>query len=312
MEAYQASFFMTIRQPFTKPPLPIKDQITLLQSRGIQISDKEMASHYLQSIGYFRLSGYAHYFRTKEDKYREGTSFEAIMDHYIFDRKLRMLLFDSIERIEVALRSFITSVMTERHGAFWFTKEELFVTNIGSRELNGFKIVSQAIQEATIEQKNKDTFLKHYYDTYSLPELPPSWVVMETLSMGVVSRVFSLLQVEERKAIADLFKTKERHLVSWMRSLTYTRNLCAHHARVWNRVFTLKVEADKRYAICREESFQSGKLYSHTAVISILLKVISPDNNWEQHIKDLFLTFTHKYAQDMGFPAGWNGFNLTK
>ena len=133
---------------------------------------------------------------------------------------------------------------------------------------------------------------------------------MEALSMGVVSRIFSLLIVEERKSIASFFNTKERHLVSWMRSLTYTRNLCAHHARVWNRVFTLKVESDKRYAVCRDELFHKGKLYSQAVVIAILLSVIAPNNHFEEHIKELLNSYSHAYRKDMGFPENWNGFDL--
>lgn len=295
---------------FSKPSISIDDQISLLQSRGIQIIDKELAAHYLKYIGYYRLSGYANYFKTEGDKYREGTTFEQILEHYIFDRKLKIILFDAIERIEIALKNIITTVMSERYGAFWFTQEKLFINNIGPKIIDGHKITIQAIRKVTVEQKNKDTFLKHYYDTYNSPELPPSWMVMETLPMGAVSRILSLLIVEERKCIAKFFNVKERHLVSWMRSLTYTRNLCAHHSRVWNRIFTLKVEADKRYSVCREEEFNVGKIYSQTVIIAILLSIIAPENHFEQHINELFYSYKNIYKQDMGFPMKWENFKL--
>ncbi len=96
-----------------------------------------------------------------------------------------------------------------------------------------------------------------------------------------------------------------------MRSLTYTRNLCAHHARVWNRIFTLKVESDKRYAVCRDELFHKGKLYSQAVVIAILLSVIAPGNHFEEHFKELLKPYNHKYTKDMGFPEKWDGFNVS-
>lgn len=300
---------MIINRHFSKPSISVDEQILLLQSRGIQIIDKELAAHYLKYIGYYRLSGYANYFKIAENRYHEGTTFEQILEHYVFDRKLRIILFDAIERIEIALKNIITTVMSEKYGAFWFTQNKLFINNIGSKIIDSHKIIIQAIREATLEQKNKDTFLKHYYDTYDSPELPPSWIVMETLSMGIVSRILSLLVVEERKDIAKFFDIKERHLVSWMRSLTYTRNLCAHHSRVWNRVFTLKVAADKRYLDCREEAFNEGKIYSQIVVITILLSVIAPKNHFEQHIKELFCAHKHLYKHDMGFPKEWKTFN---
>lgn len=310
MEAYQASFFMTKKRHFDKPSLTVEKQIILLESRGIQIKNRELAENYLKFIGYYRLSGYTHYFKTENDRYRDGITFEVILEHYIFDRKLRILLFDVIERIEVALKSTITSVMAERYGAFWFTKSDIFVDRIGKKSIDGASSILQDIRKATIEQKHKDTFLKHYYDTYASPELPPSWIVMEALSMGVVSRILSLLRVEERKAIAEVFRMKERHLFSWMRSLTYVRNLCAHHARLWNRTFILKAEADKQYAICREKAFHQGKLYSQAVVIAILLGIIAPDNQWEQHIKELLTSFPRVCMEDMGFPENWHHFDL--
>lgn len=305
MEAHQASFFMVIRKQFNKPTLSIQEQIDLLKARGIIINNEELATHYLEFIGYYRLSAY---FKFENNKYHPRIIFEEILEHYIFDRKLRMLLFDAIERIEIALRSVITNTMTSKHGAFWYNKAKIYAT----KPSNSYQSVLQVIRAATIEQKNKDTFIKHYYDTYNAPELPPSWMLMETLSMGNVSRILSLLVVEERKRISNFFKVKERHLVSWMRALTYTRNLCAHHARIWNRVFTLKVEADKRYDICRDSFFHKGKLYSQVVVIAILLSVIAPNNHFEQHIKELLNDHDHdhNYKLSMGFPETWDSFKL--
>ena len=73
-------------------------------------------------------------FRTHNKIYTKGSTFEDVVDHYIFDKKVRILLFDAIEPIEVAIRSAITSVMTEHYGAFWFTKKKLFVSHIGTKQ----------------------------------------------------------------------------------------------------------------------------------------------------------------------------------
>lgn len=298
---------MSKKQHFDKPALTIPEQITNLENRGIQVRDKELAIHYLKFIGYYRLSGYA---KNNEGMPLGNISFDDILEHYIFDRKLRMMLFDSIERIEVALRGAITSVMAEKYGAFWFTNKNLFITKIGLQNIDGFSKVYKMISDSTVDYQNKDGVLKEYYNIYSSPDLPPSWIVMESLSMGVVSKILSLLNVEERKTIANQFQLKEKHLVSWMRSLTYTRNLCAHHSRVWNRVFTVKLIADKTYNVCRQPNFAKGQLYSQAVVIAILLNVIAPDNHWERHIKELLGSSKHNYALDMGFPEGWQGFNL--
>ena len=79
----------------------------------MQVADNAVAIHYLNFIGYYRLSGY---FRALTDpadasreKFRAGISFQDALDLYIFDRKLRVLLTDAHERIEVAVKAAISN-----------------------------------------------------------------------------------------------------------------------------------------------------------------------------------------------------------
>lgn len=303
---------MATARHFSKPVLTVKEQIDLLTERGLVIANPQQAEHYLTHIGYYRFSGYMHPFKASNDTFIEGASFDQILDLYIFDRKLRVLTFDAIERIEVACRSVITASMSERHGAFWFNKAKLFVTHKGKLTIDGYRQTQDMIRKETLnrEPRKRDTFIRHYYEQYDKPDLPPSWMVFETLSMGAVSKILNLLTVEGRKHIADRLGLKEKHLVSWIWALTYTRNLCAHHSRLWNRTFTIKLAADKTRAICRDRSFSQAKYYAQAVVIGILLDIISPDSHWEQRLKQLFDEHPNINPQEMGFPEGWDGFNL--
>lgn len=200
--------------------------------------------------------------------------------------------------------------MTERHGAFWFKKSNLFVNKIKGKDIKAAQIILSEIKDAVYQRKDQEYSLNYYYSTYSSPDLPPSWIIMELLSLGTVSRLFSLLVPEERKAIAHIFKIKERYLTSWIWSLTYVRNLCAHHAQLWNRTFTVKVKVDKRYAVCRERYFTQNNIYSQAVIVAILLQIVAPDNHWEVNLKNLFDAYTIK-PQNIGFPDHWAGFNFT-
>ncbi len=85
---------------YAKPPLTISDQIKLLEGRGLIISDKIKAEKYLANISYYRLSAYLYPFKNlANDEYAKGTTFENVLDSYLFDRELRLLIFDAIERI---------------------------------------------------------------------------------------------------------------------------------------------------------------------------------------------------------------------
>lgn len=291
---------------YEKPSLDIRQQVDLLKERGLIIEYEDNALHYLQYIGYYRLSAYMIPYQNDGHNFIDGTSFKDILDLYIFDRKLRIITFDAIERIEVAFRSTITNVMSEMGGSHWFEEKKLFENE------KGYKETLENIRNATIDSnpRKRDVFINHYYNKYDAPDTPPSWMVFETLSMGAVSRVYKYLKRPSRKKIAKLFQTGEPLLVSWMHSLSYTRNLAAHHARLWNRVFTIKPHSNKHFAEYNEQTFSTHYFYAQAIVIEALLRQIAPKNSWEESLKDLFEEFPKIEKSKMGFPDNWNGFRL--
>lgn len=116
--------FLLSKVSFTKPALSLEKQINLLVQRGMTIPDQAKAEHYLRYIGYYRLSGYWHPFQfpagtAHPDNFRPGTDFQTILNIYIFDRRLRVLLMDAIERIEVSARAVISNTMSEAYGPHW-------------------------------------------------------------------------------------------------------------------------------------------------------------------------------------------------
>ena len=121
---------MTERIPFGKHYTEEQSLITLLQSRGLSITDVNKANHYLTHIGYYRLSAYMYpLLRMPKEQhlYKPGATFSKVMMLYRFDKKLRLLLFNEIEKIEVAVRSAIV-----KHGCkvtgdpFWMTNPNNF------------------------------------------------------------------------------------------------------------------------------------------------------------------------------------------
>jgi abortive infection bacteriophage resistance protein len=288
---------------FNKPTITGAQQIALLKQRGLVIDDEARAAHYLKFIGYYRFSGYLLPLKADADHFKSDANFEQALDLYIFDRKLRLLTFDAIERIEVALRATITRVMSEAQGAHWFMKPEIFVNR------QAFSIVDRNIRESTLESnpRKRDVFIRHYYDTYAAPELPPSWMVFETLSMGSVSYTLKLLRLDLRKAIARDFNVDEVILISWIHALIYTRNLCAHHARLWNRVFTIKPKAMKRH---KSLMTPTDNFHAQALAVEILLRAIAPDSHWSKKLTELFVEHPSVDIAAMGFTKNWSGFSF--
>jgi abortive infection bacteriophage resistance protein len=95
---------------FTKPSLTLEKQLEQLVARGLLVADRERALRYLSFIGYYRLSGYMLRFQAGgngQDRHSfiGKVTFDEILDDYVFDRHLRLLTMDALERIEVAVKA---------------------------------------------------------------------------------------------------------------------------------------------------------------------------------------------------------------
>lgn len=294
---------------FNKPALTIPDQITKLQSRGLLIPDAATAAHYLTYVGYYRLSAYALTFQdcTRPAKpFRPGTTFDQLLDLYRFDRELRLHVLDAIERIEVALRSVVNNELALRHGPHWFMNPRHFSARFDHADL-----IADIESEVRIAapgrppgQPHQEVFINHYYTKYGDPHLPPSWMVMETFYLSSLSRLYANLgSGAERSAIATRFGTDEFVLRGWFHVLSYVRNLCAHHARLWNRQLVIKFRQVAR----RHQSFLStnDRFYAVAVVLYDLLRRIAPDTQWHLRLRDLIGRYPVVPIQAMGFPADW-------
>lgn len=237
--------------PYTKRPLSIKTQIAKLEKRGLIIDDENLAGDYLSNISYYRLCAYTYPFQNNTDveadhKFlRADIHFKDIVDLYCFDRRLRSLIFNAIEKIEVVLRTKIVQAYCEvTNNSHWYEDESLFKND--SHFVNGEEIfvyntlLDDIIRE--IDRSNED-FIKHYKSKYSNPDTPPAWMALEVISFGALSRLYELLNKDDnKKAVAKLLGlNKVDILENWMHALSNLRNCCAHHSRVWNRRFIVNI-----------------------------------------------------------------------
>ncbi len=296
---------------FAKPPLSIPAQVERLRSRGLLVPDQARAEHYLRFIGYYRLSAYAlplqHHDVLPDKPFKAGAAFEDILNLYRFDRELRLLAMDAVERIEVAARSVIVNAMSTRHGAHWFMDGGHFAPALRHGGLldrleRDLHIPAGATTKTPAKDHNED-FVRHYYATYTDPHLPPAWMVGELLTLGAWSQMFEHLRVAaERKAIAAPFRVDEQVLRSWLHALTHLRNLCAHHARVWNRKFAIKPVIAKKHAGFLKAN---DRFYALAVAINELLQRIAPGTGWHARLGRLLEDHPFVDPAAMGFPADW-------
>jgi len=293
------------KKTFEKSSLTPDQHIGLLKKRGLTFQNQVRALHYLQFIGYYRLSGYFLPFQVPGDPqhtFLPKTTFDHILQTYIFDRKLRLLVMDGVERIEVAVRTTISDFMSHQHGPHWFMDKALFTDRFDHKDL-----IIKISKESGFERPNKrNLFCKHYYEVYDKPSLPPSWMITEILSAGTWSMIFQNIRSrQEKKAISDLYGIHQTLMISWLEAFTDLRNKCAHHDRIWNRTFTKKPKIPNNSNLARHFR-QNNRFYAHAAVLNVFLKVISDGSSWQQRLASLINTSPHIPKEAMGFLNDWD------
>ncbi|MBI4005306.1 MAG: Abi family protein [Gammaproteobacteria bacterium] len=296
---------------YTKPPLSLDDQLDLLARRGMKIPDNSRVRHYLAHINYYRLRAYWLPFEDKavegDHKFLPGTSFEDALALYVFDRKLRLLILDSIERIEVSLRTRWAYSLAMRYGAHAYLDTGLF------RDTEKYRHCFEDLQKEI--ERSHETFIQHYQMHYTEPKMPPIWAACEVMSLGQLSMWFENLKHHaDRKEIALFYQLDEIILSSFMHHLTHVRNLCAHHSRLWNRrfTFTMRLPRKPRHIAGWFNPAELRKIYNTLVMLGYILKIISPDSTWITHIKELLADCPYAKPEAMGFPPGWGQLPLWK
>ena len=295
-------YTMNNKVPFQKPYRSAHDLVKLLQSRGLTISDSAKAESYLEYIGYYRLSAYMYPLlqMPKElHRYKPHSSFSQVMMLYRFDKKLRLLIFNEIEKIEVAVRSAIVNIGSEMTGnPFWMTDSSNFI------DTQKFHRTMDLI-DAELHHSRED-FIVHFKQTYS-DAYPPAWILAEVLPFGVITNIYSNLKTARiKKSIARRFGLQMAPFESWLTIVTLTRNSCCHHARVWNKQNTIRPMIPN-HMIGNWITLPTDalRIYFNLCIIKYFLNIISPSNDMKAKLDTLLVCYPDIDTAAMGFPRDW-------
>ena len=295
-------YTMSNRVPFQKPYTNASDLVRLLQSRGLTITNTVKAESYLEYIGYYRLSAYMYpllRFPKEQHRYKPDTTFNQVMTLYRFDKKLRLLIFNEIEKIEVAIRSAIVNTGSDMtDNPFWMTDSCNFI------DAGKFRRTMDLI-EAELHRSRED-FIVHFRQVYS-DAYPPAWILAEILPFGVITNIFSNIKVARiKKSIARKFGLQVAPFESWLTIVSLTRNACCHHARVWNKQNTIRPMLPNRMTGCWiTQPTDALRIYFNLCIIKYFLNIISPNNDMKAKIGTLLADYPSIDINAMGFPCGW-------
>ncbi|NEN75530.1 Abi family protein [Pelistega sp. NLN82] len=332
---------------FSKPEKTNSELIVEWENRGLNIPDKKYAEHYLDFISYYRLSAYTIPFQistAKTHQFKENTYFDDILNLYIFDRELRLLIMDAIERIEVAVRAQICNVFSlakdennNTFGAFWYLDGKHFLHKFPhfrflaklekqlleekerlERDINHIskRNIPEEQKQTLIANTKKENFLRHYLSQYDEPRLPPCWMMIEMLTWGELSHLYANLQSSVlKKQVAKNLGLNAEILESWLKVFNSIRNFCAHHSRLWNRELGVAIKIPQSAQIkwlskepsrSQLKNIQYGRrIYSILIALQSILYTVNPKSSWAKRLKELMDKYPNISLSNMGMPIDW-------
>ncbi len=292
---------------YTKTPKTFEAQIELLKERGLIVPNEVKAIKVLQNISYNRLS-YYWYPMLKAPKeaeiFKENSNFETIFKIYKFDSKLRHLIFSAVEQIEVALRTQVIYHLSEKYNSgFWFSEADAF------SDYSKFLEIINTI--TTSSRDSKDVFIKKYREKYS-NYLVPAWKSLELITFKPLVTIFkSLKDKKDKIKISTHFGLNHEVLLSWLESIVYIRNICAHHARLWNIELTIQPQLPKKPRGLWVSNWNNGepnetlRMYSICCITKFLLDKINPYHTFSTELIELLEKYPEIDKAHMGFTENW-------
>lgn len=329
---------MAKKEVFSKPARNADHLLNQLRERGLVVEEKDelISKQLIRSIGYFRLSGYFGPLQIEKDVFKEGTSFNDIIRLYSFDIKLKASIFQLLEKFEIELRTSMTDILSLSIESDWYVRPDLFKNDTKEIEVleciiddnnvpqKSYLKIDKSLYEILLDEinasifKQKDSaFIKAFYEKHKDNCPVPSWMMMESISFGKLSRLYWLLKSPtEKQAIAKkLGALTPDFLSSWLHCFVILRNACAHHGRVWNRKFKdVKIPSRPSKKFITNTDFNNLRMLY--GPLSCLMQVFGETDKEEQSLfKTNFFKLVEEHDIDygaMGFPEGWENDSVWK
>jgi abortive infection bacteriophage resistance protein len=299
---------MASRIAYTKQAKSTSDLLAHLNAKGLIAPDRQKALHSLELIGYYRLLIYMRPLQDNRSRlFKSDVEFDDILALYDFDRRLRLICLDAVERIEVAMRAAIASALAlDPMAGPHFYLDSAHFTNTQAHA----SFMRAVIDPITC----KHQAVEHYLKTYALPPFPPIWAVLEATTFGLLSHLYASLLLPHRKTIAKAFGFDEKILVTWLKSIHLLRNVCAHHSRLWNKNNLVNAPGIAKSLKAEFPAHvDRGRVAARAVPLVALLAVIDPESDWKQRFKSVLLdapsTAMSKAGlgmEVMGFSNGWD------
>ena len=278
-----------------QPPMTIDEQVENLKNIGLIVDDEEYAKKILNDISYFRLiKAYSLNLKSKNGCYNKQTAFKEIVDLYLFNSNFRQLIFPEIEKVEINVRCRLANFFAEQYGVLGYLQAENF-----SNENYHAQFLEDIKEE--VRRNSKAPFVRNFNENYEGGNLP-IYALVEVFSFGTLSKFYKNMLNKDKKAIAKTFGVGYTYFESWLESISYVRNICAHYGRIYNAKLSKTPILYKEYT---QVGIGNNRIYGVLLCLKYLLK---DDDHWNLFVDKIELLFD-KYPcvqiSTMGFPENW-------
>lgn len=308
-----------------KPWMSFADQLAQLEERGMGVEDKAAALEYLERIGYYRLSGYWYPMRAidtaaslakrqavRSNTFVSGARFEDVVRLYVFDKKLRLLALDALERIETSVRVDIAHLLG-KHSPAAHEDPACLHGNFAKKQIARGSDAGKTAHQVWLDKyrllvsrARREPFVAHHLQVYGRL---PIWAAIEVWDFGLMSKLFAGMKHADQKTVAAIYGAPDGNtFAQWLRSLNFIRNVSAHHGRLWN----LNVVERSAVPAGWPAVLDNARPFFYFCLMRQLLNVICPNSTWGQRVAELleggFPTTANGVLSldDLGVFAGWS------
>lgn len=275
--------------------MSVDEQLINLKKLRLIIKDEAYAKRILNDISYYRLiKAYGLGLKSKNSLFHEGTTFEEIVNLYMFNVKFRQLIFPKVEQVEINFRCRLANYFSCKYGVFAYKDFSLFQCR------SFYNDATRVIKDAKRRNKNSP-IVKNFTNNYVEKELP-FYALVEILSFGNLSKFYKNMLNKDKKSIATQYNIGYTYLESWIEHISFVRNVCAHYGRIYNINLSKPPVLYKQYT---SRKIDNTKIF---ATLLVLKHLLPNDNNWLffiDTIAELLEKYTDVKKELMGFPNDW-------
>lgn len=274
--------------------LSVEQQVENLKTLGLSISNVDVAKELLDNISYYRLiKAYSLEFKKKNSIYFTGTKFETIVDLYYFNSELCQIMYTMVEKIEILLRCRIGNYFSLKYGVLGYEDSKNF-ENIYYYDEFKNDIAFE------LERNDKSPIVKNFKNYYVDGKLP-LYALIELFSFGTLSKFYKNMLSKDKKEIAKAFGIPYTYLESWIESISFVRNTCAHYGRLYNEKIPKKPMLYKD----DKDGCDNDKLF---IIVRCMSRIVKHDNEWvsfKTKLDCLFKKYKNVNISSIGFPDKW-------